>query len=76
MTEMRTDLFSLPGSDAYRTATTPHNATVTQRPARVAHPHNADELSTPCGGPPNVTYRSPCRPADTAPAHRSTRISC
>ncbi len=38
MTEMRTDLFSPPGSDAYRAATTPHDATGTQRPAIVAHP--------------------------------------
>jgi FAD binding domain-containing protein len=45
MTEMRTDLFSPPGSDAYRAATTPHNATVTQRPAMVAHPRNTEEVA-------------------------------
>src|SRR5262245_29963958 len=45
MTEMRSDLFSLPGSDAYRAATTPHNATVTQRPAMVAHPRTTEEVA-------------------------------
>jgi hypothetical protein len=36
MTEMRADLLSQPGSAAYRAATTPHNATVVQRPVMVA----------------------------------------
>lgn len=42
---MRADLLSLPGSDAYRAATTPHNATVVQRPAMVAHPRHAEEVA-------------------------------
>ena len=42
---MRTDLLSPPGSAAYRAATTPHNATVVQRPAMVAHPRNAEEVA-------------------------------
>lgn len=42
---MRADLLSPPGSDAYRAATTPHNATVVQRPAMVAHPRCAEEVS-------------------------------
>ena len=36
MTEMRADLLSQPGSAAYRAATTPHNATVVQRPVMLA----------------------------------------
>jgi hypothetical protein len=42
---MRTDLLSPPGSDAYRAATTPHNATVVQRPAMVAHAQRADDVA-------------------------------
>jgi FAD binding domain len=45
MTEMRADLLSPPGSAAYRAATTPHNATVVQRPAMVAHPRRAEEVA-------------------------------
>ncbi|MDH6279822.1 FAD/FMN-containing dehydrogenase [Prescottella agglutinans] len=45
MTEMRTDLLSLAGSAAYRAATNPHNATVVQRPAIVAHPSSAEEVA-------------------------------
>jgi hypothetical protein len=41
MTEMRADLLSQPGSAPYRAATTPHNATVVQRPVMVAHPGRA-----------------------------------
>lgn len=40
----RADLFSPPGSPAYRAATTPHNATVVQRPAMVAHPRDREEV--------------------------------
>ena len=36
MTEMRADLLTQPGSAAYRAATTPHIATVVQRPVRLA----------------------------------------
>lgn len=35
---MRADLFVPPGSAGYRAATNPHNATVAQHPAMVAHP--------------------------------------
>ena len=42
---MRTDLLSPPGSAAYRTATTPHNTTVVQRPAVVAQPRDAEEIA-------------------------------
>jgi FAD/FMN-containing dehydrogenase len=45
MTEMRADLLSQPGSAAYRAATTPHNATVVQRPVVVAHPCSAEEVA-------------------------------
>jgi FAD/FMN-containing dehydrogenase len=45
MTEIRADLFSPPGSPGYRAATTPHNATVVQRPAMVAHPRRAEEVA-------------------------------
>ncbi|HTX93983.1 MAG TPA: FAD-binding protein [Mycobacterium sp.] len=45
MTEMRADLLSPPGSDGYRAATNPHNATVVQRPAMVAHPRRAEEVA-------------------------------
>ncbi|KQY06797.1 hypothetical protein ASD37_11625 [Mycobacterium sp. Root135] len=45
MTDMRDDLLSSPDSSAYRAATTPHNATVVQRPARVAHARSADEVA-------------------------------
>lgn len=45
MIEMRADLLSQPGSAAYRAATTPHNATVVQRPVVVAHPRSADEVA-------------------------------
>lgn len=42
---MRADLLSPPGSDGYRAATTPHNATVVQRPAMVARPRHAEEVA-------------------------------
>jgi FAD/FMN-containing dehydrogenase len=42
---MRTDLLSPPGSEAYRAATAPLNATVVQRPAMVAHPRTAGEVA-------------------------------
>ncbi|WFR71000.1 hypothetical protein P9209_16505 [Prescottella defluvii] len=42
---MRTDLSSPAGSAAYRAATNPHNATVVQRPAIVAHPSRAEEVA-------------------------------
>ena len=42
---MRTDLLSPPGSATYLAATTPHNATVVQRPAMVAHPRNAEDVA-------------------------------
>lgn len=42
---MRTDLMSPPGSAAYLAATTPHNATVVQRPAMVAHPRDAEDVA-------------------------------
>ncbi|HME47538.1 FAD-binding oxidoreductase [Mycobacterium sp.] len=45
MTEMRTDLLSWPGSAVYRGATTPHNATVVQQPAVVAHPTHSEEVA-------------------------------
>lgn len=45
MTETRTDLYSRPGSDTYRAATTPHNAATVQRPAMVAHPRSAQEVA-------------------------------
>ena len=45
MTDMRDDLLSSPDSSAYRAATTPHNATVVQRPATVAHARSADEVA-------------------------------
>ena len=45
MTEMRADLLSQPGSAPYRAATTPHNATVVQRPVMVAHPGRAEEVA-------------------------------
>ena len=45
MTEMRADLLSQPGSAVYRAATTPHNATVVQRPVMVAHPGRAEEVA-------------------------------
>ncbi|GAB7067219.1 FAD-dependent oxidoreductase [Mycobacterium hodleri] len=42
---MRDDLVSPPDSAAYRAATTPHNNTVVQRPAMVAHPRSADDVA-------------------------------
>ncbi|WP_156669984.1 FAD-dependent oxidoreductase, partial [Mycobacterium sp. E3305] len=42
---MRADLFSPPGSAGYRAATNPHNATVLQRPAAVAHPRSTEEVA-------------------------------
>lgn len=45
MTEMRADLLSPPDSVEYRAATHPHNATVVQRPAMVAHPRRAEEVA-------------------------------
>lgn len=42
---MRTDLLSPPGSATYLAATTPYNATVVQRPAMVAHPHDAEDVA-------------------------------
>ena len=45
MTDMRADLLSPPDSAAYRAATHPHNATVVQRPAMVAHPRRAEEVA-------------------------------
>ena len=45
MTEMRADLLSPPDSVEYRAATHPHNATVAQRPAMVAHPRRAEEVA-------------------------------
>jgi FAD binding domain-containing protein len=45
MTDMRDDLVSPPDSAAYRAATTPHNATVAQRPAVVAHPGTAADVA-------------------------------
>jgi FAD/FMN-containing dehydrogenase len=44
MTEMRADLCQRPAA-AYRAATTPHNATVVQRPVMVAHPGRAEEVA-------------------------------
>ncbi|OPX13195.1 hypothetical protein B1790_00490 [Mycobacterium sp. AT1] len=44
MTDMRDDLLSPPDSAAYRAATTPHNATVVQRPAKVAQVRSADDV--------------------------------
>ncbi|BBX61744.1 hypothetical protein MSAS_09180 [Mycobacterium saskatchewanense] len=44
MTEMRNDLLSPPGSPAYLTGTNPHDATVAQHPAMMAHPGNAEEV--------------------------------
>lgn len=46
---MRNDLVSPPGSVAYRAATTPHNATVVQRPAMVAHPRTAVDVADAIG---------------------------
>ena len=45
MTEMRADLLSQPGSAPDQAATTPHNATVVQRPVMVAHPGRAEEVA-------------------------------
>jgi hypothetical protein len=45
MTDMRDDLLSSPDSAAYGAATTPHNATVVQRPAMVAHALSADDVA-------------------------------
>lgn len=42
---MRAELLSHPGSAGYRAATNPHNATVVQRPAAVAHPRSAEEAA-------------------------------
>jgi FAD/FMN-containing dehydrogenase len=42
---MRQDLLAQPGSSAYRAATTPHNSTVAQQPAVVAHPDSAEEVA-------------------------------
>lgn len=42
---MRSDLLSEPDSPAYRAATSPHNSSVTQRPARVGHPRTAQEVA-------------------------------
>lgn len=45
MNEIRAELFSQPGSAAYRAATNPRNSSVVQRPAIVAHPRNAQEVA-------------------------------
>ncbi|MCG7594263.1 FAD-binding oxidoreductase [Mycobacterium sp. PSTR-4-N] len=45
MTDSRTDVYAAPDTELYRAATTPHNATVTQHPAAVAHPHTAEEVA-------------------------------
>jgi FAD/FMN-containing dehydrogenase len=42
---MRDDLLALPGSAAYRTATTPHNSTTAQQPAMVSHPTSPEEVA-------------------------------
>ena len=46
---MRTDLLSPPGTAPYLAATTPHNATVAQRPAMVAHPRDAQDVAAAIG---------------------------
>ena len=55
MTEMRADLLSQPGSAAYRAATTPHNATVVQRPVMVAEIRSSTTLAAKTRG--HVVWR-------------------
>lgn len=76
MTHARNDLYSSPGTDTYRAATTPHNATIIQRPAAVAIPAAPTTSPKPCGGPPSTTCASPYRPADTARERQSGPTNC
>lgn len=42
---MQNDLFAWPDSAAYDAATTPHNSSVLQQPALVAHPRRAEDVA-------------------------------